>query len=109
MNRLNDNCMVLTTTNTQENADALIRVLFEHRLAACIQTMAIHSHYLWQNKLCCDDETLLIIKTQTRCYLDVERMIVANHPYDVPQVVQVPIVDGFNPYLEWIKQSTSCL
>ncbi|WP_342609877.1 divalent-cation tolerance protein CutA [Vibrio tritonius] len=101
-----DFCIVLTTTNKQENAQLMIQSLLEQKLAACIQTMPISSHYVWQGEVCRDDEVLLVIKTQLECYSDVEQTVAALHDYDVPQIVQVPITEGFHPYLAWIKQNT---
>lgn len=98
-------CMVLTTTNSQESANRLIDALFDAGLAACIQTMEISSHYLWEGKRRQDKEVLLIIKTLSRHYTEVETVITASHPYEIPQIVQVPFSAGFNPYLSWIEES----
>mgnify|MGYP001213392994 CR=1 FL=1 len=101
-------CIVLTTTNSQESKQALIAAIFNHQLAACIQTMPIEIHYVWQQQLCCDDEILLVIKTTSACYSSLEDLIVKIHNYDVPQVVKLPFTDGFNPYLAWLEQNTRC-
>lgn len=101
-------CMVLTTTNSTENKQALISHILADKLAACIQTMEVESHYVWQGELCCDDEILLIIKTDKACYAKLEQLISKHHSYDVPQIVQVPFTDGSNPYLAWLEQNTRC-
>ncbi|MGF1696493.1 divalent-cation tolerance protein CutA [Vibrio kyushuensis] len=99
------NCMVLTTTPNLESANSIIQQLFSSQLAACIQTMPIQSHYLWDGELCSSEEVLLIIKTRKSCYSRLENEISRLHEYDVPQIVQVPFTDGLNPYLEWINNS----
>ncbi|MCG6214036.1 divalent-cation tolerance protein CutA [Vibrio furnissii] len=99
-------CMVLTTTNRPENAQQITHSLLSKQLAACVQSMPIQSHYLWNGEVCCDAEILLIIKTRRACYADLEQEIAQLHCYEVPQIVQVPIVDGFNPYLTWIEKNT---
>ncbi|MEH0688250.1 divalent-cation tolerance protein CutA [Vibrio cholerae] len=99
-------CIALTTTNSQALTERIIDVLLKERLAACIQTMPIESHYVWQEQVCRDNETLLVIKTTQSNYVEVEQKVVELHDYDTPQVVQVPIVDGFNPYLSWLEANT---
>ncbi|MEH0740915.1 divalent-cation tolerance protein CutA [Vibrio cholerae] len=99
-------CIALTTTNSQALTERIIDALLKERLAACIQTMPIESHYVWQEQVCRDNETLLVIKTTQSNYVEVEQKVVELHDYDTPQVVQVPIVDGFNPYLSWLEANT---
>ncbi len=101
-----DYCIVLTTTNSVENKQAIINDLLEQELAACIQSMAIDSHYVWQGEVCCDQEILLVIKTTDRCFEQLRQRLVALHCYEVPQVVKVPFADGFNPYLVWLDENT---
>lgn len=100
-------CVVLTTTNEKQNAEQIIRHLLEHKLAACVQTLPIESHYLWQDTYCQDNEFLLIIKTQVGCYSAVESAIQQLHHYQVPQIVQLPITQGFELYLAWLKHNTT--
>ncbi len=102
----NQFCIVLTTTNDEQIKQQLINSLLSNHLAACVQTMPINSHYVWCGEVCHDEEALLIIKTQVSLYAEVSETIVNYHNYDVPQIVQVPIVDGFNPYLAWIEANT---
>lgn len=101
-------CITLTTTNNEENCKAIIKEVLGRELAACIQTMPIESHYVWKGELCTDNETLLIMKTKKACYAELEQVIVDTHSYETPQVVQIPFVEGFNPYLSWIEQNTRC-
>ncbi|MDA0148489.1 divalent-cation tolerance protein CutA [Vibrio sp. LaRot3] len=99
-------CITLTTTNSEENKQALIEQILNQQLAACIQTMPIESHYVWQGKVCNDKEWLLVIKTTQKNYQALEQVIVAHHSYEVPQVIQVPFVEGYNPYLSWLEATT---
>lgn len=109
MSEQHEYCMVLSTAGTQKNRDEIIKGLLEGQLAACIQTMEIESHYVWKGEVCSDNEWLLIIKTRKDLYALVEDKIKDLHEYEVAQIVQVPIVEGCNPYLEWLRQSTlSC-
>ncbi|MDW6004606.1 divalent-cation tolerance protein CutA [Vibrio mangrovi] len=99
-------CMVLTTTNSQENCDAIISRLLSAQLVACIQTLPVSSHYRWEGKICSDQEILLLMKTQSRHYQAVELAIREVHCYEIPQIIQVPVTDGFQAYLHWIETVT---
>lgn len=98
--------IVLTTTNSPENRDKLINEVLQQQLAACIQTLAIDSHYVWKGEVCSDNEILLIIKTTRRCYPALEQLIAEHHVYETPQIVQIPFKEGFNPYLAWLNENT---
>jgi periplasmic divalent cation tolerance protein len=99
-------CIVLTTVGSEQNKTKIVEAVLSNKLAACIQSMPIESHYVWDDEVCCDRELLLIMKTTRSCYATLEQVIVESHEYEVPQVVQVPFVDGFNPYLTWIEENT---
>lgn len=101
-------CITLTTAGSDENAQSIIDAVLTKGLAACIQTMAINSHYVWQGKVCSETEVLMVIKTKKACYAELEQTIVQQHSYQVPQVVQIPFVEGYNPYLAWIEANTRC-
>ncbi|WP_338405556.1 divalent-cation tolerance protein CutA [Vibrio hannami] len=98
--------MVLTTVNSDSIKKTIIESVLEQKLAACIQSIPIHSHYIWDGSVQEDHEQILILKTQKALYSKIESLICDLHNYDVPQIVQVPFTDGFNPYLSWIEQST---
>ncbi|MGY3571359.1 divalent-cation tolerance protein CutA [Vibrio paucivorans] len=99
--------MVLTTTNSVESAADITAYVLENKLAACIQQLEIKSSYIWNGEVCCDAEFLLVIKTQHFLYQQLESALLSRHPYEVPQIVEVPFIDGFNPYLSWIQSNTS--
>jgi periplasmic divalent cation tolerance protein len=101
-------CITLTTTNTDTSAQLIINKVLSRGLAACIQTMPISSHYVWEGEVCADNEILMIMKTKKACYAELEQTIVELHNYDVPQVVQIPFVEGYNPYLAWLEANTRC-
>ncbi|MCY4178507.1 MAG: divalent-cation tolerance protein CutA [Endozoicomonadaceae bacterium] len=99
-------CIVLTTTSNQKSSERLINELLKKKLAACIQVMPINSHYVWEGEVCNQNEVLLIIKTKKACYSALEKTVCALHEYDVPQIVQVPVIEGFAPYLSWLEDCT---
>ena len=99
-------CMILTTCPNKGEAEALGTKLVEKRLAACVQLSDVTSFYTWKDKACCDPEIRLVIKTQQSLYRSVEQFIKRHHSYDVPQIIQVPIIEGEKEYLDWIRQNT---
>ncbi|MCA9216125.1 MAG: divalent-cation tolerance protein CutA [Planctomycetales bacterium] len=103
---MSDYCVVLTTFGDEANGEQIIDALISQRLAACIQVMPIQSYYRWDGKVNCDAEKLVVIKTTKALYEKVQDTITANHAYETPQVVQVPITDGLPAYLDWISDET---
>ncbi|MDV5167652.1 divalent-cation tolerance protein CutA [Photobacterium rosenbergii] len=96
-------CVVMTTFADEKVGKAIIHSLIEKRLAACIQVQAIESYYHWEGKVNNDQEKLAIIKTTTELYQQVEADILANHDYETPEIIQLPITAGYNDYLQWIE------
>lgn len=99
---MSDHCVILTTTSSQEEAEALASGLVAARLAACVQQTPIHSTYRWEGKVVRDEEILILIKTRTALYPQIEAWIRAHHSYDTPEIVMLPITDGLNDYLAWV-------
>jgi periplasmic divalent cation tolerance protein len=102
-----DQCVVLTTAGSREEADLLAELLVSRKLAACVQICSISSFYTWQGALHKEPEFLLLIKTVAYRYEDVEAAIVANHSYEVPEIVQLPVQRGLDRYLAWVSENTA--
>ena len=100
-------CIVMTTVAKIGDGKKIIEALLDKQLAACIQVMPIQSFYRWEGELTNDAEQLLLIKTKRALYKRVQQLILAQHPYDLPEIIQVPITDGFPAYLRWIDQECS--
>ena len=98
--------IIIVTTPDKELAKKITRLLVEKRLAACGQLFPIESIYLWQGKVCEENETALFIKSRTALFEEIRKVIKENHPYEVPQIVQIPITDGLPDYLKWISDNT---
>jgi periplasmic divalent cation tolerance protein len=99
-------CVVLTTTSSEQQAEALAKKIVEHKLAACVQVQQIRSYYLWQGEACDAPECLLFIKTRKAQYQALEDVIRLNHPYEIPEIIQLPIAAGLPDYLRWIDEAT---
>lgn len=101
---------VIITTTVAEPAEAerIGSLLLENRLAACVQYENIRSRYIWEGKICSDDEIRITIKT-ARCHFGaVEKIILQNHSYECPQILMLPIHRGHRPYMKWFKEHTGC-
>ncbi len=99
--------LALTTYPNQSLAEKMATRLVSERLAACVQLSApIESIYRWKNKIEKTQEVQMWIKTTREHFPAVTEMIRKNHPYDVPEVISIPIQDGLNEYLNWIHEET---
>ena len=97
-------CCVLSTVPKIKKARQLAGLLVSKQLAACVQIVpGLESHYLWRGKAEVAKEILLIIKTRASLYKPLEKAILKNHPYEVPEIVCLPITRGSKPYLDWIS------
>jgi periplasmic divalent cation tolerance protein len=101
-----DPIVVFMTAANGEEATRLADLLIGAHLAACVQILPeMESVYRWEGKIERQSEILLLAKTTTGKFADLEREVRALHSYDTPEIVAVPIVIGSNPYLEWLAQS----
>ena len=103
---MTDHCIITTAFPDNDSAKSAARLLVERRLAACVQLLPINSIYSWQGEVCDENEVLLLIKTKVERFDEVAAAIKEVHTYDVPQIVQVPIVGGLAEYLSWIDKCT---
>ena len=100
---------ILIVTHMPDRASALIlaRSLVESRAAACVSVGApVESLYHWRGKIETAQEVPVVVKTHPERYADVEAAILAGHPYELPEIVAVPITHGLAPYLQWIADET---
>ena len=98
--------LIQTTCSTKEEARKIAKVLIEEKLAACIQMFEIESFYNWNNEFCCDNETLLNIKTRKDNFEEIKSRILELHSYDLPEIIQLDITNTSEEYLNFIKGNT---
>ncbi|MGA1872967.1 MAG: divalent-cation tolerance protein CutA [Thermoplasmatota archaeon] len=97
---------VRTTTSEREDADKIAEGIVRDKLAACVQVIGpISSTYRWKDGIETEDEFLLLIKTRSDLFPDVRMFIEENHPYEVPEIISVPITGSSGPYLEWMEEN----
>lgn len=88
-----------------DSADGLARAVVEARLAACVNVLPqVRSVYRWEGEVCVDEEVTLLIKTTASRLSALTEALVEAHPYDVPEVIALPITEGHQPYLDWVAE-----
>lgn len=98
--------LVFVTAPDADVAASLARQLVERYLAACCNVVpSIRSIYRWEGEICDDPEVLVIIKSTSDKFSQLETCIRELHPYDVPEIIAVPISEGSRSYLDWLIQS----
>ena len=100
--------IILITVPDVKSAEKIAAMLVEKSLAACVNIITgVKSVYRWEGELNHDDELLLLVKTVRDNFDAISLAVKSIHPYDLPEIIAVPVVNGFNPYIEWIKDETS--
>lgn len=99
--------IVLTNCPDAEVADRLARTLVEQKLAACVNRLpAVNSVYRWQGSVERAVEVPLLIKSTRERLAEIQEVIRALHPYEVPEIVAIPVVAGLPAYLRWVVDET---
>jgi len=105
---MNEILLVLTNLPDAEAAEQLARQLVEERAAACVNQLApCASTYRWEGAIETATEVPLLIKTTRTAYPRLERLIRAAHPYELPEIIAVPVTTGLPVYLDWVARETA--
>jgi periplasmic divalent cation tolerance protein len=105
---MTDKVIVLTTCGKSEDAEKLAQALVEKRLAACVNVVSgVRSFYRWQGKIENDAEFLLIAKTARGLVDQLRQELEKIHPYELPELVVAPIIDGSPNYLAWLEKEVA--
>ena len=100
--------LVFTNAPDHDAAVALARALVDRRLAACVNVLgAATSIYRWRQTVETAQEVPLLIKTRAPLYAQVEAAIRELHPYELPEIIAVPVQLGFDEYLQWVADETA--
>lgn len=98
--------LILCTTKNIEEAREISRGLLKEGLIACASIVQpLESWFIWKDQIEEVQEVQLFLKTTIDKYVNVEQWIVANHSYEVPEIIALPIEKGFTPYLNWVAQT----
>lgn len=104
---MGDSLMVLCTCPDEATGRRIGEALVSEHLAACVNRMpGVRSTYRWQGQVMDEPEVLLIIKTVKSRYDALEVRLKALHPYEVPEIIAIPVVAGSAQYLSWVAAET---
>ena len=107
MGPMTDAVVIISTAPDDEVAAKVARALVEPGIAACVNIVpGVRSIYRWQGKLCDDQERLLVVKTRPAKVEQAIAAIKANHPYECPEAIVLPVTGGAEAYLGWVAEST---
>jgi len=99
--------LVLTNVPDRAVAERLADMLIEKRLAACVNILApCRSIYRWKDAVQHDEEHPMLIKTTAERYPEMEKALRAGHPYELPEIIAVPVERGLPAYLDWVDAET---
>jgi len=97
---------VLYVTTPPSQSEELAKSLLAKRLIACANITPVRSLYRWKGESCDDREDLLVIKTRKSLVQAVIAAVKAEHPYEVPEIIALPVIAGHAPYLDWVYAET---
>ena len=98
--------IAITTTPSKNEAEKIAKILLEERLIACANIIGpVQSLFWWQGKIDEAQEHLILMKTRKDLFSKLSEKVKALHSYQIPEVIAVPIVEGFKPYMEWLESS----
>lgn len=102
-----ENLLVLTNCPDETVANTIARAVIEEKLAACVNILPrVQSVYRWQGSVESASEVPLLIKTAASAYPALERRIAELHPYELPEIIALPIAHGLPAYLNWLAAET---
>ncbi|HEY4558255.1 MAG TPA: divalent-cation tolerance protein CutA [Enteractinococcus sp.] len=99
--------IVQTTTDSADEVQQLAAAAVEHQLAACVQVSQVQSYYRWEGKVHQDPEFLLSFKTTYTAISKIQEFLAQQHSYDEPELIVIPIIDGSQGYLDWMRDSVT--
>lgn len=102
----NQYCIVLVTASSREEAEKIVQSLLEEKLIACANiTSPVFSLFWWQGKIDSAQEHIIIMKTRMNLFNRLAERVKTLHSYQVPEIIAIPIVSGYKPYMEWLESS----
>ncbi len=105
-NTKTDLLQVITTTETRDDAEKIAHFLVKEKLAACAQVSGpITSFYWWQGQIESSGEWVCKAKTLRGKYIEIEKAVRKIHPYEVPQIIALPVTGVLEDYAMWVKES----
>jgi periplasmic divalent cation tolerance protein len=105
---MNEFIVIFCTISSKDEALIIAKELVQKKLAACVNIIeGLISVYEWKNELCMEKECFMIIKSRKELFNEIKKEIVSLHSYEVPEIISMPVTDGLESYLDWIKKNTN--
>jgi len=102
------NIRIVYISIPRDEADRMALALVQERLAACVNIVPkITSYYWWEDAVQTDDEALLIVKTTVQRFQALMDYVLENHPYELPEIIGLPVSSAYPDYVAWVKTETS--
>lgn len=99
--------VIIITASNEEEATKIARALLEEKLVACVNIHPkIRSLYWWEGKIQDEGEAMMVIKTRKALFKEIVEKVKKIHSYTVPEVISLPIIEGSEDYLKWIREVT---
>jgi periplasmic divalent cation tolerance protein len=104
---MTDYVLVFITASSEKEGEKIARALVKERLAACVSALGqVKSIFRWKGKISTEEEALLVAKTKDRLFEKLKKRVLELHSYDVPEILALPVLAGFEKYLSWIEKET---
>ncbi len=104
---MTDFVLVLMIASSEKEAEKIASSLVKERLAACVNVIGnMRSSFRWKGQISSEQEVLILAKTKDRLFEKLKRRVLELHGYQVPEILAVPILAGFEKYLDWIERET---
>ncbi len=105
---MTDYVLVFIATSSEKEGEKIASTLIKERLAACVNLIgAVKSTFRWKGRVSTEEEILLIAKTKDVRFEKLKKRVAELHSYEVPEIVALPILAGFEKYLSWIEKETA--
>jgi periplasmic divalent cation tolerance protein len=98
--------VLVISTVPRDASERIASAMVEERLVACVNAAPVTSRFFWKGECCTEQEDLLIMKTRRDLAKKVMARLQAIHPYDVPEILVLPVLAGYERYLEWVRGET---
>jgi periplasmic divalent cation tolerance protein len=104
---MTDYVLVMITASSEEEAEEISHTLVKERLAACVNMLGgMRSIFRWKGEISSEQEVLLLAKTKDRLFEKLKKRVLELHSYEVPEIIALPILAGFEQYLSWMGKET---
>ena len=101
--------VIFVTAKNLKEAKRIAKKLLEQKIVACVNIISgVQSFFWWQGRIDQSKEVLLILKSKKNLIKKIVHTVKSLHSYSLPEIIALPIVDGYKDYLDWIEESVSC-